>query len=300
MKKIGDYVSLDHSFKTRKQTSVKELYSKPVIKKFLEENKLTKKAIEDNWIDFLEYYDDFKICEECESIDNCPKNFKGRQYNLEYENQQIKKSFKVCSCGEEFNKEVLLLTKIVRNVPDKLLKTTFKDIALNNDGNISEVLIKLNKYLESQNEKGFYLYGEMGVGKTYIMAALINSLAIKGNKCAFISVPELFARLKREFSGVQMNNDILADIKEVPYLVLDDLGAELLSPWARDDVLYTIINERMNRALPTFFTSVYDLNNLLKHYMLSSTKEERLKAMRIIERIKAISEPLELNGKNFR
>lgn len=92
----------------------------------------------------------------------------------------------------------------------------------------------------------------------------------------------------------------MAELKVVPYLVLDDLGAETLSVWGRDDVLYTLLNERMNRQLPTYFTSVYDLAMLEQHYTMNKSRDEMIKAKRLVERVKAVSVPMELVGKNFR
>lgn len=300
MKKVGSFISFDEQFSIRKKESVNTLGKNTEIQKFLNSNNLTKEIIENNWIDFIEYEEDLNICVACPGIALCPKNFKGYQLQLDYQQDSIKKTYQVCPYGDELNQEMLAMLRIIKNVPEELLKTTFNDIKVNNQGNVVEILLALNTFITKPTKKGVYLYGDMGVGKTYIMAAFINKLAKNGYTCGFINLPELFARLKREFNTTNTTDNTLNEIKQVDFLVLDDVGAESLSSWSRDEVLYSIVNERMNRGLATFFTSVYNLNDLEKYYMLSKSKEERIKSQRIIERIKAISQPLELSGINFR
>ena len=37
--------------------------------------------------------------------------------------------------------------------------------------------------------------------------------------------------------------------------MLDDIGSESMTSWMRDEVLGRILNYRMHKGLPTFFTS---------------------------------------------
>ena len=86
-------------------------------------------------------------------------------------------------------------------------------------------------------------------------------------------------------------------IKNVPLLLLDDIGAEYLTGWSRDEILEPILQYRMDQGLPVFFTSNYDLLQLEKHFVLN---DDKVKAKRLIERIKQVSEPIELISKNMR
>ena len=66
-----------------------------------------------------------------------------------------------------------------------------------------------------------------------------------------------------------------------PLLLLDDIGAEHLTAWARDEVIEPIIQHRMDEKLPTFFTSNFDYDGLEKHFTING---EVVYAKRIIER----------------
>jgi hypothetical protein len=56
----------------------------------------------------------------------------------------------------------------------------------------------------------------------------------------------------------------------------------------------------MLRKKPTYFTSVYTLGELEKHYRTKDSKDEQIKVKRLMERITALSDNFELFGKSFR
>ena len=72
-------------------------------------------------------------------------------------------------------------------------------------------------------------------------------------------------------------------------LLLDDIGAENNSAWARDEVLGTILQHGMNNDLTTFFTSNFTINELEQVLSETSKGSDIIKARRIIERIKYLT-----------
>lgn len=100
------------------------------------------------------------------------------------------------------------------------------------------------------------LFGNYGSGKTHLAAAIANAAFKRHFKVLFAIVPDLLDHLRSTFGP---NSEIEYDerfetIREVPLLVLDDLGTENTTPWAREK-LYQIINHRYNYSLPTVITS---------------------------------------------
>ena len=89
-------------------------------------------------------------------------------------------------------------------------------------------------------------------------------------------------------------------IKKVPLLLLDDIGAENCSNWSRDEVLGPILQYRMENHLPTFFTSNLTLEELENSLAMTSNGVDKVKARRIVERIKQLTTDLELISKNRR
>ena len=143
-----------------------------------------------------------------------------------------------------------------------------------------------------------YLNGSFGSGKTYLTAALFNEMAKKGVKSILIYYPDFLVSLKSSF---QTNfQEKFNQIKKIPLLLLDDIGAENCSNWSRDEVLGPILQYRMENHLPTFFTSNLTIDELEKSLSITSSGVDKVKARRIIERIKQLTIPLELISKNRR
>ena len=57
-------------------------------------------------------------------------------------------------------------------------------------------------------------------------------------------------------------NEKIDYVKKAPVLMLDDIGAETMSAWTRDEILGTILHYRMSEQLPTFITSNFDYAGL--------------------------------------
>jgi DNA replication protein DnaC len=111
------------------------------------------------------------------------------------------------------------------------------------------------KYAEKP-EGWLILFGNYGSGKTHLAAAIANAAFQRHYKVLFAIVPDLLDHLRSTFGP---SSDVEYDerfetIREVPLLVLDDLGTENTTPWAREK-LYQIINHRYNYSLPTVITS---------------------------------------------
>lgn len=156
----------------------------------------------------------------------------------------------------------------------------------------------IDKYNKKEEPKGLYLTGSFGSGKTYLVAALLNEMARKKVCCALVYYPEFLRSLKSSFQTDY--NERFNFIKTSPILLLDDIGAENESNWSRDEVLGPILQYRMQNHLPTFFTSNLTLEELETALSITSSGVDKVKARRIIERIKQLTIPMELIGKNRR
>ena len=86
----------------------------------------------------------------------------------------------------------------------------------------------------------------------------------------------------------------------VEILLIDDIGAEKVSDWGRDEILGTILQSRMNNHLTTFFTSNLSIEELEKHLAITKDSQDIVKARRIIERVKQLTEDMELISINRR
>jgi primosomal protein DnaI len=151
-----------------------------------------------------------------------------------------------------------------------------------------------------KSAKGLYLYGPFGVGKTYIMGSIANRLAERGVRSLVVYAPEFFREIKNSIQDQTIQEKLNA-VKQVPLLIFDDLGAETMTSWTRDEVLGVILQYRMMERLPTLYTSNYDYDELEEHLAYSQKNGlERVKAKRIMERIKHLTDSASVGGKNRR
>ena len=184
---------------------------------------------------------------------------------------------------------------------NEIKNARMKDIDIE-DKNRYKVIKWLKKYFDDYEKvntlKGLYLHGSFGSGKTYLISALFNELEISKDAITeVVYLPETLRNMKEDFSLVE---DKVNYLKNVDILLIDDIGAENVTAWGRDEILGTILQYRMNNKLSTFFTSNLTLEELEVHLSLSKNSEDKVKARRIIERIKELTEDLELVSINRR
>lgn len=101
------------------------------------------------------------------------------------------------------------------------------------------------------------LIGDYGCGKTHLAAAIANhALSNLNMRPVFAVVPDLLDYLRSTFSpSAEMRYETRFDtIRGADLLVLDDLGTENTTPWAKEK-LFQIINHRYMERLPTVVTS---------------------------------------------
>ena len=158
----------------------------------------------------------------------------------------------------------------------------------------------ITAYEKDKHLKGLYLNGNFGCGKTYLISAMFNELARKGTRVAIIYYPEFLRNLKESFNDSEEYKSKFNYIKKVPLLLLDDIGAESVSEWSRDEVLGTILQYRMEESLPTFFTSNLTIAELEQHLAVTNREVDNVKARRIIERIKQLTEDITMISINLR
>ena len=167
------------------------------------------------------------------------------------------------------------------------------------DDVLDEVGIFLASFKKNKHTKGLYLTGDFGVGKTYILAGLTNSIARQGSRVVFLHVPSFIASLGSHFQDNSLNDEI-DRIASAPVLIFDDIGAETLSEWSRDDVLGVILQKRMDNVLQTFFSSNMTMDGLNEHFAKTRNSVDEVKARRLMERVRFLSKEVFVGGKNRR
>ena len=102
-----------------------------------------------------------------------------------------------------------------------------------------------------------------GNGKTHLAAAIANYRTNSGEPVLFVVVPDLLDHLRASFnptSSVRLDKRF-DEVKTSPLLVLDDLGTESATAWAREK-LYQLFNYRYNARLATVITTATPVEQL--------------------------------------
>jgi DNA replication protein DnaC len=102
-----------------------------------------------------------------------------------------------------------------------------------------------------------------GTGKTHLAAAINHYRTALGDDPIFTVVPDLLDHLRATFSptsNVSYDN-IFNQVRTAKLLILDDLGTQSATPWAREK-LYQILNYRYETKLPTVITTSADLKEI--------------------------------------
>lgn len=239
-----------------------------------------------------------KKCAKCKGLETCSSTMLGRVLYPEVIDEHIEFSYKSC---RHFKKNVKKNYTSFFDTPPTLRNASLSELISEKERkNILEYIKDfLKKKVTSEPVKGLYLSGSFGSGKSYILSALINELSLKGYKTVNVYYPSLLQKIKSSMDDGSYN-DILDELCLCDVLLLDDIGAENNTPWARDEILNTIVQYRMDHDLTTFFTSNYTIEELEAHLSKTSKDNDIVKAKRIIERIKYLCNEDTLISKNKR
>ena len=188
------------------------------------------------------------------------------------------------------------------NLPASLKKVSFADVDADDEKRFT-VFQRLVEFSEAYPHvrKGLYLYGDFGVGKSFMVAALAHDLSEKrGVSSTLLHYPSFVIDAKNAISDGNVKT-LVDEIKLSEVLILDDIGAEQSTPWVRDEILQVILQYRMQENLPTFFTSNFDFEDLEKHFAKGKNgNDETWEARRVMERIRYLAEETRLEGVNRR
>ncbi|WP_207694287.1 primosomal protein DnaI [Enterococcus sp. DIV0212c] len=191
------------------------------------------------------------------------------------------------------------------DMPKDVREARLNKFDLSSDGR-EEAFASAMKFIKEYSQKpkefhkGLYLKGTFGVGKSFLLGAIANNLAERGFVTTIVHFPTFTVEMKQAIAK-DLVGEKLDAVKKSPVLMIDDLGAESMTSWIRDDVLSVILQYRMQEQLVTFFSSNLDMKELEKHLSVTQRGEqEPLKARRIMERIRYLAKEITMSGNDRR
>ncbi len=247
--------------------------------------------------------EDLNNCEKCKSLLECKNKVTGCVYYPKLNDKSLEFNYVTCKYKNKEIKENSIKHAITFGISNDLKNAKMKDIDISDKKRI-DIIKFLKKFYDNypNDIKGLYLHGSFGSGKTYLIAALFNELAKKNYNAYIVYYPELLSLLKQTFNNPEDNEfkELMYNLKNSDLLLIDDIGAETVTSWSRDEILGTILQYRMENKLSTFFTSNLTIEELENHLSITKNNIDKIKARRIIERIKQLSSTMELISVNRR
>lgn len=289
----GPYIDLDDEYK--------KALKDPDFAKMVKELKISDNVLKNYTTTLIECSYEYSNCLKCKNLMECKNKVKGYAYLPINVDGHIEIGYKACKYLTKIREENKYSANVRLVGANSYLKNArMKDI-YTDDKNRFACIKWLNDFIKNypNKKRGLYLSGNFGSGKSYLIAAMFNELAKKDIKSVILFWPYFLSELKGSFNTGEYNN-LMDSVSKTPLLLIDDIGAENLTDWGRDEILCPILNVRMEADLPTFFTSNLSLDMLEEHLSTSKSGVNKLKSKRIMERINQLSEDMVMVAQNYR
>jgi len=199
---------------------------------------------------------------------------------------------------EENKQKQMRLDKLkVNSLMDKKFEQcTFQNWQMDDSNKkIYELGINYTKKWQKMKEDniGFILYGGVGIGKTYLVSCIANTLLEQYVPVIITSSIALLGRYKKAYQDKEAEVIITSNLQQADLLIIDDLGAENDTTWVKEK-LYEIIDSRYRDSKPTIITTNLTLEQLREKL----TGDDGV--TRTYDRLLEMCYPIRLQGKSRR
>lgn len=291
MESIGDILGKRQDIRENFEKLVAEVLKNADVQAFIAQHQMTSDEIQRSYSKFYEYVREHEKFEKGEK-----RAAEGYEPVLIMNHGYADVSYQTTNeLAQQQAAQNLLRRVNIIGLPRDLKQVTLADIALDDVQRIKPYQALVDFITNLPKKKGLYLYGDFGVGKSFMLAAMANELAKKGISTTLLHYPTFISDLDFDNAKVWVN-----EIKASQVLVLDDIGAEQNNAWVRDSILQVILQHRMQENLPTFFTSNLRMEELEQHLAETKRADEIWPAKRVMERVKYLAEEMRLEGTNRR
>ena len=208
----------------------------------------------------------------------------------------------MCACQaeahewqEQERKHREFLDMVERNrsvgLPDpELRKHTFENDLGYNAKQIAIAKQYVQHWEEFQaSSTGLLLFGNVGTGKSFIAGCIANALLDKGVPVIMTNFARLLNKLTDMYAGDR--NAYIDSFNRYPLIIIDDLGIERNSEFAREQV-FSVIDSRYRSQLPMIVTTNLSLKKL--------KNPEDMARARIYDRVLERCMPIRVNEQNIR
>ena len=123
----------------------------------------------------------------------------------------------------------------------------------------------IQDWISSKDRRGLYMHGEVGTGKTHILYALAKLYRANGKDVDVKNFPNWLDDLRQSYKKENDDVNLGNELNKNCILMIDDIGSEKASEWTLE-IMYRLINNRYENAMPTIFAGNLDISQFSKKY----------------------------------
>lgn len=238
-----------------------------------------------NDFDIQSFINGYSTCKKCDDPVECKAASKWFCTTLSNDGHLLLRQCNKYANWRKAFRQVLMTSNA--QIPIGYKEMTFE--TLDNHGNERAVEFAKGVAINA-TDKGMFLYGGTGCGKTHIAIATLQTWT-KHDSGMFFTLPNLLSLLKDNMGNKEALDKIMGNVLNADLLVLDDLGAEKFTEWVGER-MFQIINDRYINRRKTIITSNFSMEQL----------DERMgeQGNRIMSRVAAMCKAFKINGKDRR
>lgn len=279
---------------------LKEVIQEKEIKDLINENNLDAEQIDANLNAFLAFSIRNKKCLNCKGLENCTQKDKGYRPSISYGASRCDINYVECDyLLKELDKEQK--ENNLKLISSGLQNHNLEDIYVNASRNnvLTSIKTCIANYENNIPTKGLYIHGKHGTGKSYLLSFIAKTFANNNHEVILAYYPDLARSFRSSITNGTLE-DLIDELKNVEVLALDDFGGETLTSYIRDEVIGSILHDRMCNNKLTFIASNLSDTMLQKHLEDTGKEIDVVKAARIYERVRALMNFVELVDTNYR
>ena len=291
LKPLGNMVdNLPEHRKKVAREQTKQILADEDVRQFISENNIKKEMV-------IKYLSQFK--EYFKYRDN---GLNGKYPKLNFKHNQVSVGYVFSQEDEQRIKDGVRKGIVRDYVTSKTKGVTFDDIEVDpTNAFLKKQLIELvENYRYGDNQNGLWVHGKVGIGKTYMISAMANTLAEKGAGVVFVNWLNTITKIMNSYSYQQESHEKeyqIDRLSKAEILIIDDIGTEKSTQHNVKSVLYQVLENRTNALKPTFFTSNY---SIAEYEEINANNVGRMDAERLTERIEMLAKEVRLTGENKR
>ena len=125
---------------------------------------------------------------------------------------------------------IIFESTLASGIPSASERFRFDNFMPEDNKTLLKARVAVEGWVEGMGSPLLTLVGPTGTGKTHLLLAAVNALAERKDAFLYRTEANLVGELHTGIKDGTVEN-MIWELKEVPWLVLDDMGATALSPW---------------------------------------------------------------------